>query len=46
MFVCPRLCLVLKHLAEAEEQPDSSMPKTAKNMKINFYREAHVSFYL
>ena len=45
MFVCPRLCLVLKHLAE--EQPvSSSMPKTAKNMKINFYREAHVSFYL
>ena len=44
MFVCPGLRLVLKHLAE--EQPDSSMPKNAKNMKINFYREAHLSFYL
>ena len=43
-MVYPRLILGLKH--PANEQPDSSMPKNAKNMKINFYREAHLSFYL
>ena len=37
-----RLPLVIKH--PVEEQPGSSMPKNAKDMKINLKRDAHSSF--